>query len=140
MRIDKVILLFFLPLLLTPGAGAQQSTDTITTISIGVKAGLQFDLVRFMVRPASTVRIVFSNTDDMNHNLLVTKPGSRLEVVNDALALAEKGPAQDYIPVSSKVLWSIPVVPPNGSKSLTFTAPAEKGIYPYVARYRGMAL
>ncbi len=98
---------------------------------------MQFDLARFMVKPGAMVKIVFSNTDDMNHNLLITKPGARLEVVNEALSLGERGPSLDYIPPGSKVLWAIPVVTPNDSKSITFTAPKDTGVYPYVCTIPG---
>ncbi|MEO5999519.1 MAG: plastocyanin/azurin family copper-binding protein [Chitinophagaceae bacterium] len=137
MRFNKIIFSWLLSSLIFIHARAQQNTDTITTISIGVKTGLQFDLVRFIIKPGSRVKIVFTNTDDMNHNLVVTRPGARLDVVNKALALGDKGPSQDYIPLDPTVLWSIPVVPPNGSKSISFTAPKEIGVYPYVCTLPG---
>jgi azurin len=104
---------------------------------MNVKAGLQFDIVRFRVNPGEKIKIVLTNTDDMSHNLLITKPGTRLKVVNEALQLGEKGPAMDYIPESSSVLWAIPVVVPNDIKSISFTAPSVPGIYPYVCTLPG---
>jgi azurin len=111
--------------------------DSVRTIMLSVKAGLQFDIVRFRVDPGERVKIVLTNTDDMSHNLLITKPGARLKVVNEALQLGEKGPAMDYIPKSSDVLWATPVVVPNDIRSITFTAPAATGIYPYVCTLPG---
>ncbi|HQS06969.1 MAG TPA: plastocyanin/azurin family copper-binding protein, partial [Daejeonella sp.] len=116
---------------------AQNTTDTVRTIKIDVLVGLQFDLVRFNVKPGEKLNLIFSNSDDMSHNLLITKPGARLEVVNEALKLGQKGPEMDYIPISSSVLWSIPVVNPNQFRTLSFTAPKQEGVYPYVCTLPG---
>ncbi|MCF8452937.1 MAG: hypothetical protein K9G42_07020 [Pedobacter sp.] len=116
---------------------AQNTTDTVRTIKIDVLVGLQFDLVRFNVKPGEKLNLIFSNSDDMSHNLLITKPGSRLEVVNEALKLGQKGPELDYIPISSSVLWAIPVVNPNQFRTLSFTAPKQEGVYPYVCTLPG---
>jgi azurin len=106
-------------------------------ISIKTLTTLQYDVVRFWVKPGSTVKITLDNASDMNHNLLITKPGARLDVVKAAEQLAEKGPQMDYIPRIDAVLWSIPIVSPGQTKSVTFTAPAQPGIYPYVCSYPG---
>lgn len=116
---------------------ANQITDTVTIVKINVLVGLQFDQVRFHVKPGQKVKLIFSNSDDMSHNLLITKPGSRLEIVNEALQLGEKGPSMDYIPKSGSVLWSIPVVNPNQTKTLNFIAPQQPGVYPYVCTLPG---
>ena len=115
----------------------QQLSDGTINVSISALSGMQFDIVRFSVKPAVKVKIVFTNVDDMNHNFLITKPGARLDVVNEALKLEEKGPLMNYIPLSSRVLWSIPVVSANQSASLEFTSPAEPGAYPYVCTFPG---
>jgi len=132
--IKKIVLL--LVVLFVKQAKAQHSKDTIK-ISLNAITGLQFDLVRFTVKPEANVKINFFNTDDMSHNLLITKPGTRLKVVNDAIKLEEKGPAMNYIPRSHEVLWSIPVLSPGQGKSIRFKAPAKAGAYPYVCTYPG---
>ena len=131
-KIFSLILIF-----LSIGHAFAQNNDTVRTIKIDVLVGLQFDLVRFNVKPGENLKLIFSNSDDMSHNLLITKPGARLEVLNEAIKLGQKGPELDYIPVSSSVLWSIPVVNPNQSKTLTFTAPKQEGVYPYLCTLPG---
>ncbi|MDP3469916.1 MAG: plastocyanin/azurin family copper-binding protein, partial [Daejeonella sp.] len=116
---------------------AQSDTSTVRTIKIDVLVGLQFDLVRFNVKPGEKLNLIFSNSDDMSHNLLITKPGTRLDVVNEALKLGEKGPSLDFIPTSSSVLWAIPLVNPNQLRTLSFTAPIQEGVYPYVCTLPG---
>ncbi len=113
------------------------SQDAVKTIEIKVLPGLQFDLVRFQVQPGTKVKLVFTNTDDMDHNLLITNPGSREEVVKAAMRLTGQGRSKNYIPESPKVLWAIPVVSAEQTKSITFTAPQQEGVYPYVCTYPG---
>lgn len=134
MKAIKVIILI---LLFAGQLNAQQAEDVVTTVSIKAITGLQFDVVQFHVKPGAKVNLIFTNTDDMSHNFLITKPGARLEVVNAALKLEERAPEMNYIPKSSQVLWSIPVLSPNQTKSLTFTAPIQAGAYPYVCTYPG---
>jgi len=127
--------LFFLFLILL---GCSELSERLeNSISIKAVPGLQYDVVRFKVKPGSEVEITLSNVSDMSHNFLITKPGQRLNVVNAAQQLAEKGPQMDYIPKIDAVLWSIPVVSPGQTKSVTFTAPTQAGVYPYVCTYPG---
>jgi plastocyanin len=135
MLIKKKLQLLFAAFLLTHQVNAQ--SEETTDITIQAAAGLQFDIARFNVKPGSKVKITVVNMDDMSHNFLITKPGSRLEIVNEALKLEEKGPLMDYIPNSPKVLWSIPVLSPNQTASITFNAPTQTGAYPYVCTYPG---
>ncbi len=107
------------------------------TINLKAMIDLQFDVVRFKVNPGSNVTLTLTNVSDMSHNLLITKPGARQNVVDSALKLAEKGPQMDYIPESDEVLWSIPIVSPGQAKSVSFVAPEQVGVYPYVCTYPG---
>ena len=75
----------------------------VNSIVIETVNGLQYDLVRFKVKPGEKVKITLKNVSDMSHNLLIVKPGTRLKVINAALELAEKGPQMDYIPKVSDV-------------------------------------
>src|SRR5699024_10735854 len=108
-----------------------------TTISINAIGGLQYDIVRFKVKPGSTVRIILNNKDDMSHNLVITQPGARLEVVKAAEKLGNEGLKMSYIPKTSNVLWSIPILDPGEKQAITFTAPEKEGVYPYVCTYPG---
>src|SRR5690606_5607525 len=47
------------------------------------------------------------------------------------------GMAMNYIPKSKDILWSIPIVGVGKQKSLTFRAPKQAGIYPYVCSLPG---
>src|SRR6187431_3142419 len=69
-------------------------------IKIGVLPGLKFDVQRFAVPPGSEVKLVLRNPDQMIHNLVITQPGARMEVVMGALALGADGPAKNFVPDS----------------------------------------
>ena len=132
----KLRILLLALLLFTSGASVF-SQEAVKTVHIKVLPGLQFDIVRFHVKPGTKVKLVFTNTDEMEHNLLVTKPGSREEVVTAALQLGGAGPAKSYIPEIPQVLWSIPVLTAEQTGSVNFTAPKQEGVYPYVCTFPG---
>lgn len=133
----KAFFLFFGVITFCLTLHAQNTEDDITQVSIKSLDRLQYDVVRFKVKPKAKIKISLTNVSDMSHNLVVTKPGARLNVVNSALRLAEKGPEMNYTPKMSEVLLAIPVVSPGQTKSVTFTAPAQEGVYPYVCTYPG---
>ncbi|WP_236978941.1 plastocyanin/azurin family copper-binding protein [Membranihabitans maritimus] len=109
----------------------------IQEVVIKAVGGLQYDRVRFQVPPGSQVRLLFQNTDDMDHNLLITDAGKRKEVVEAAFQLAADGPAKEFIPESTFILESIGVVSPGEEEVLEFRAPEKEGVYPYVCTYPG---
>ena len=114
-----------------------QVEEKPVVISLKAITGLQYDLARFSVKPGTKVKLILTNSDDMSHNLLFTKPGARQLVVDEALKMGDKGPELNYIPQLPEVLWSIPVLSPGESKTLEFTAPEKPGVYPYVCTYPG---
>jgi len=120
---------------------AQANAQTETTTEISLKAsGMQYDIVRFRIRPGAKVRITLKNDDDMAHNLAFIQPGTREEIVNAALAMGADGAKANYIPNSSKVLWYIPLLNPGQTDEVYFTAPTVQGVYPYVCTFPGHGL
>ncbi|CAH0994576.1 hypothetical protein EMA8858_00686 [Emticicia aquatica] len=107
-----------------------------TTITIKILGGLQYDLPRFSVEPYTRVTIILDNHDDMAHNLVVTKPNSRLKVVEEALKLGDKGAKMDYVPNSTLIIANTKILDPGRMESITFLADKE-GIFPYVCTYPG---
>ena len=117
--------------------GICQKASSVRTITLNAVAGLQFDKVRFSVKPGEPVKIVLNNKDDMSHNMVITEPGARMKVVDASMKLEEKGPQMDFIPEMREVLWSIAVLAPGETKSVTFNAPKIEGVYPYVCTFPG---
>lgn len=134
-------LLFFFSFLITisvlsfPPQTDAQNTPIDKTIELQAVAGLKYDKARFIVEPGSVVRITLKNTDEMMHNMLIVKSGTRVRVVKQAEGLGEQGMENNYIPNSSDVMASIPLLKPGQKASVVFEAPKEKGIYPYVCTY-----
>lgn len=119
---------------------AQTVEEVEREIVIKAVAGLKFDLARIRVKPGERIRLTLTNADEMDHNLVITKPGARQEVVDAAHKLGENGPMQNYVPVSDKVLWSIPIVTPGQSTHIIFQAPTKEAVYPYVCTFPGHGL
>ena len=90
-------------------------------------------------KPGAKVRLIFDNPDLMMHNLVLLARGAEEEVgaLADKLAADPKGMAQNYVPVSPKVLFATPLVAPNTKAELTFDAPKEPGEYPYLCTFPG---
>jgi len=125
--------LFILTSLLGSSAMAQARRDT--TIVLKAITGLQFDQPRLVLKPNTRLRLVLQNTDDMAHNLVLTKPNSRLRVVEFALALGERGPKLDHVPPMPEVLAHTRTVDPGNADTLTVIL--TEGAYPYVCTYPG---
>jgi plastocyanin len=110
------------------------------TIQMGVIANeLKYDKASFTVKAGQQVTIDFTNNDFMQHNLLIGKSGS-LETIGkagDQLARDPQGVTMNFIPKIPEVLFAIPLVNPEGTESLVFTAPATPGEYPYLCTVPG---
>src|SRR3954470_14422927 len=114
-----------------PGASAAE------VIRIGTLPGLRYDMSAFSVRPGTEVEVIFSNSDEMLHNFVVVKPGTRTQVVQAAIDLGAGAAERDFVPPSENILWASKVVPSGQSFTLKFTAPATLGDYPYVCTFPG---
>lgn len=112
-------------------------SDTVRSVQIEVAAGMQYAPLRFRVGPGERIRLIFTNTGDMSHNLLITSPGKREEIVEKALTLSGTGSPGDYIPASSDVLWATRLLDPGEKDSVEFSAPEKEGVYPYVCTFPG---
>ncbi len=107
------------------------------TIEIQAVAGLQYDRVRFAVQPGQEVELRLDNVSSLAHNLVITDEGAREAVVAAANRMGAEGPEQEYVPDSGDVLHFTPVIAPDSSATLAFTAPEAAGVYPYVCTYPG---
>lgn len=113
------------------------TTANAQRILIKALTGLKYDVANFNVKPGAAVTITLNNVSDMAHNLVITKPGAREIVVRAALDLGGKGPEMNFIPTTDDVLWSMPIISPGQTATITFNAPKQEGVYPYVCTYPG---
>lgn len=122
-----------------PEGGVAADEDVLTIALAVVAAENRYDRDVLTVRAGQRVRLVFDNTDDMRHNVLVVEPGSLQEIgarVDDMLQDPTAGD-RGYIPESDVILFGLPLVEPRQTAVLTFTAPSEPGEYPYVCTFPG---
>ncbi|MFC3199078.1 PVC-type heme-binding CxxCH protein [Parapedobacter deserti] len=123
-------------------AGAEDGESTVPADRIEIKAVkdiMQYDKKRFTVQAGKPVTLVFENPDGMQHNLLIVQPGT-LEIVGkaaDDMLRSSEAYDRHYIPEIPEVLHATPLVDPDGSYTLQFTAPTEPGEYPYVCTFPG---
>ncbi len=125
-----------LVLAFSPSPQSTPAASTPKTVEIKAISGLQYDQVRFAAEPGQRVEIVLENVSSLPHNLLITAPGARMSVVK-AAGQMENGLDRNYTPDSDSVLHAIPVLDPGQQDTLSFAAPAEEGVYPYVCTFPG---
>jgi putative heme-binding domain-containing protein len=112
----------------------------VRVIAIGtVPHRMIFDKERIAIEAARPVEFRFSNTDEMPHNFAITEPGALEEVglLAEATATDADAMARHYVPKSGRILLASRLLQPGENQALSFEAPAEPGIYPYVCTYPG---
>jgi putative heme-binding domain-containing protein len=98
-----------------------------------------FDKERIAAKAGKPVEILFENSDIMPHNFVVTKPGS-LEAVGllgESSATQPGALERNYVPETDKILVASRLLAPRDAQRLSFTAPSQPGVYPYVCTYPG---
>lgn len=112
----------------------------VRVIRIGtVPHQMAYDRERIVVQAGKPVEFIFENTDIMPHNLAITKPG-RMEAIGqlaEATAQQPDAAQRHYIPQSPDVLLGSRLLQTRESQTLSWTAPREAGVYPYVCTYPG---
>jgi len=100
---------------------------------------MAYDQETLVVQAGKPVEFIFGNDDLMPHNLVIVKPGSLEEVgmAAEASAPMADASARQFVPPSDKVLLASRLLQTRETQQLTFTAPTEPGIYPYVCTYPG---
>ncbi|SVD67912.1 uncharacterized protein METZ01_LOCUS420766, partial [marine metagenome] len=113
-----------------------------TRLVLGVKPMMKFDKEELRVKPGDGVELAFTNNDPMPmmHNLVLVKPGARLEIVIAAAGLGAAGMANSFVPKSDKVIAYTPLVLTGNTYKLYFKAPTDPGKYEYICTYPGHGL
>lgn len=104
-----------------------------------VREEMRFDKKEFTVTAGKQVEIVLENPDAMQHNLVIGKPKT-MEIIGaaaDKLITAKDGAEKNYVPSIPQVIVATPLVNPDQTYRLKFTAPAAPGDYPFVCTFPG---
>ena len=109
--------------------------------AVGIQADKNLTFVQrtLKVKAGQPIRLNFSNPDNVPHNWVLLKPGTLQtigELTNRMIAEPDAA-ARHYVPKSSDVLVYTDIVPPQGSFTIYFRAPAERGRYPYLCTFPG---
>lgn len=108
-------------------------------LKLATKPGLKFDVANFEVKAGSKIRLLFTNNDDMSHNVVVVEPGAEDEVGELALKLGLKGAEMNYVPSTPKVLFYSKLLQPGEIESIYFIAPTKPGEYGFLCSFPGHA-
>ncbi|GAB3955295.1 hypothetical protein GCM10028805_42480 [Spirosoma harenae] len=104
-----------------------------------VREEMRYDKKEFTVTAGKQVEIVLENPDAMQHNLVIGKPKS-MEIIGaaaDKMITAKDGAEKNYVPSIAQVLVATPLVNPDQTYRLKFTAPETPGDYPFVCTFPG---
>jgi len=130
---------------LLPAADAKPLRAELAELGVRViRIGTVFEKMSYdkdvvVIRAGKPVEFVLENTDLMPHNFAIVKPGSLEEMglYSEANAQKPEFAVRQFIPNSDKVLAGSKLMQPRDSQRLSFTAPNEPGVYPYVCTYPG---
>ena len=123
-----------------PSEPAFDRLPNLLTVHIAsIPERMQFDVRRFEVKAGQPVKLVFSNPDAMQHNLVIVKPGAMEEVgmAGNEMAKDPTGIQRNFVPKTDKVLYATKLIDPQATATLRFRAPSEPGNYPYVCTFPG---
>jgi putative membrane-bound dehydrogenase-like protein len=123
----------------TPPA-RQGPPPNVTRIVLGVLPGRNlFEVTTLTVQPGREVTLVFNNRDEMPHNVVLfdRTPFEQIESALNAMLSDPNAADRGYVPLGANVLSATPLVQPQQSATITFTAPATPGDYPFVCTFPG---
>ncbi len=112
----------------------------LLTVRIGcLPERMLYDTTSFTVSPGQPVKLILSNPDVTQHNLVIGKPGSleELGMAGNEMAKDPAGLSKGFIPSSDKILHHTKLLDHGTSETLRFTAPTEPGVYPYLCTFPG---
>ncbi len=109
--------------------------------SISVEAGknLTYTNKTLKVKAGEPLRMTFSNPDVVPHNWVLLKPGTLEKVgqlANQIIAEPDAA-ARQYVPKTPDILVYTDIVQPLARGTINFTAPREKGRYPFLCTFPG---
>ncbi len=105
---------------------------------------MSYDTKSISVKAGQPVKLTFSNDSivPLQHNLVIGKIGTKDAIIALATTMMTQPDAlaKGYIPESPDILWHTKLLNPKESQTLEFTAPTEKGDYPYLCTFPGHSI
>ncbi|CAN5755165.1 hypothetical protein BH11VER1_BH11VER1_25100 [soil metagenome] len=108
-------------------------------IVIDAALGLQYVQKQLTAKAGELLSLTFKNPDVVPHNWMLAKPGTLQSMGNlvNLMITDPQGLAKHYVPDSKDVLVYTDMTNPKESFTIHFTAPKEKGDYPYLCTFPG---
>lgn len=128
-----------LALSLTAAAAAMAADPQTVNIST-LRAQMRFSINEIHAAPGVPLKIDFENTDDMPHNLVFCKPGTDVVALsNKQLEKPEEAIKRNFLPDDPAIWLHSKVLQPKEKDELSFNAPEQPGVYPFVCTMPGHA-
>ena len=125
------------------GGGAVESVgaDGVRTVKLTGNDTLQYNLKEITAAPGEKLHIELTNVGSMPkqtmaHNFVLLQPMADADV--QALAMAASTKPTEFLPEDlSKVIVHTKMLGPGEKETVSITAPAQAGNYPYVCTFPG---
>ena len=113
--------------------------DAGRAVTIEAALGLQYVQKELRVKAGERLSLTFRNPDVVPHNWMLAKPGTlqKIGALANTMITDPQGLAKHYVPDSPDVLVYTDMTNPQAAFTIHFTAPQEKGDYPYLCTFPG---
>jgi uncharacterized cupredoxin-like copper-binding protein len=120
-------------------SGFDKQKDLFTIEISTIPERMLFTVDKFVVKAGQPVRLLFTNPDATQHNLVIIQPGQneRIGFAANEMAKDPSGVTKDFIPDIPGILHHTKLLGPDEAQVLRFNAPTEPGIYPYICTFPG---
>ncbi|MDB9741511.1 plastocyanin/azurin family copper-binding protein [Akkermansiaceae bacterium] len=120
-------------------AGIIKDEEKVTTVQVNcIHEGIKFDVGDVKLKLGKKLKLIFNNPDDMQHNLVIVKPGTADTVAMAAIQLGPDGNKMHWVPKSEDVLTSTKLLNKDEIETIEFTF-EKPGKYPFVCTFPGHA-
>ncbi|MDB4519648.1 cupredoxin domain-containing protein, partial [Akkermansiaceae bacterium] len=113
----------------------------LATIKIGtIPERLLFTKDKFTVKAGQPVKLVFSNPDATEHNLLILAKDTPIEEIGEKSNLMAADPQaakKQFIPDDKRILHASKMLKVGQTQTLRFKAPSQPGTYPFLCTFPG---
>ncbi|WP_038171149.1 plastocyanin/azurin family copper-binding protein [Verrucomicrobium sp. BvORR106] len=137
------------PAAAAPAAAAssvkEEGGAAVVTLKPGAANPMSFDVTSFTVKAGQKVKVTFDNdsTTPLQHNWVLGVAGSKdrlIAAANGMMAEMTKWMPRGYVPDGPDVLAHTKLLNSKEKETVEFTAPQEKGDYPYLCTFPGHSM
>ncbi len=102
---------------------------------------MRYDTARLVVEPGKPFEVIFENVDQMPHNIVFVKPGTREQVGTQANTMSPTNldkEGRSYVPQKNDNIFAASkLLEPGQKQTLKIKAPSQPGEYEYVCTFPG---